>query len=225
MTVAAKLVPTRVPDRPAAAVLVLHGGAGRRRPMRVNPTQLSVLRMVPIAHRIARAGGDRLAVFRLLNSARGWDSAHTPVDDVGWALDRLADRFGTRLPTALVGHSLGGRAALLAGTRPEVDAVVALNPWVYATDGRVGLRGTDVLIVHGSEDRVAKSENSVFVARALSRTADSVSYVSVDGGKHAMLGRAGVFDRLGADFVRARLLGDAVPPPVGDLVDGAWVTV
>ncbi len=110
-----RLLETRVPPRPEAAVLVLHGGANRPGNPMVSPTQLSVLRMIPVARRIARAGDDRLAVFRLLNSVRGWDSQRTPVADVEWALGLLAERFGADLPIGLVGHSLGGRAALLAG--------------------------------------------------------------------------------------------------------------
>ncbi len=108
----------------------------------VSPTQLSVLRMIPVAHRIARAGAGRLAVFRLLNSYRGWDASHTPLDDVAWALGQVRERFG-HLPACLVGHSLGGRAALLAGGAEEVRSVVALNPWVYPTDapGPVGPPG------------------------------------------------------------------------------------
>ncbi len=63
-----------MPRRPAGVVIVLHGGAGRRRTMMVSPTQLSVLRMVPIARRIARARRGDLAVWRLLNTVRGWDA-------------------------------------------------------------------------------------------------------------------------------------------------------
>ena len=87
-----KLIEVHVPSAAEGAVLVLHGGAARRADMRVSPTQLSVLRMIPIARRIARAGGDRLAVFRLLNSRRGWDTTHTPVQDARWALAEIADR-------------------------------------------------------------------------------------------------------------------------------------
>ena len=71
MELAPKLIDVARPDRPAGAVLVLHGGASRRENMMVSPTQLSVLRMIPIARSIARAGRGRLAVFRLLNSRRG----------------------------------------------------------------------------------------------------------------------------------------------------------
>jgi alpha-beta hydrolase superfamily lysophospholipase len=109
--------------------------------------------MVPIAKRIVRAGGGRLAVFRLLNSVRGWDSRHTPVEDARWALAQLKSRFGTELSalsTCLVGHSLGGRAALLAADEQAVVSAVALAPWVYPTEGDLDLAGRKILIVHGS---------------------------------------------------------------------------
>ena len=51
-----RLVDSHVPDRPQGVVLVLHGGAARRERMPVSAAQLSVLRMVPVAARIARAG-------------------------------------------------------------------------------------------------------------------------------------------------------------------------
>jgi predicted alpha/beta hydrolase len=117
----------------------------------VSPTQLPVLRMVPIARRIARAGQQRLAAFRLLNSRRGWDAHHTPTRDAEWALDRIADRLN-ELPVCLVSRSLGGRAALLAVGRAR--GVIALAPWVYPTDVGPGLNGQRILFVHGTEDRI-----------------------------------------------------------------------
>ena len=219
----ARLVETYVPPDPAGLVLVLHGGASRGDGVPVSPTQLSVVRMLPIARRVARAGRGRLAVVRLLNSVRGWDTDHTPVDDVRWALDRLAERFGTTLPTCLVGHSLGGRAALLAATRPEVRSVVALAPWVYETDGRHDLDGRRVLFVHGSDDRIADPARSRTVARDLARTA-RVGHVSVAGGSHAMLRHHAQFDRYAAQFAAATLLDEAAPGPVGEVLAGrAWV--
>lgn len=191
-------------------MLVLHGGASRRDNPMVSPTQLSVLRMIPIAQRIAKADRRRLAVYRLLNSTRGWDTSHTPVDDAHWAIDQLREGFGSELPVGLVGHSLGGRAAILAGQRPEVRSVVALNPWVYPGDGSVDLTGRRVLVVHGTDDRIASPASSTAAARLLSRTAD-VSYVRVEGAKHAMLGRHRDFDRLAADFTAAALLEDRTP--------------
>ena len=64
---------------------------------------------------------------------RGWDTTHTPVDDCDWAIEEVRARYPAA-PVGLVGHSLGGRAALLAGDNPAVRSVVALNPWVYPTD-------------------------------------------------------------------------------------------
>jgi pimeloyl-ACP methyl ester carboxylesterase len=192
-----RLVTVSAPPAPEAVVLALHGGAARPGGAAVSATQLSVLRMVPVARRIARAGRGRLAVHRLLNSYRGWNAGHTPVDDVAWALDLLRERYAD-LPVALVGHSLGGRAALLAGARAGVEAVVALNAWVYPTD-RADLSGRRVLVVHGTADRVADLSRAEAVAAALGRTAD-VRFVRVEGGDHAMLRRGAEFERLAADF-------------------------
>lgn len=192
-----RLVTTSAPRAPEAVALALHGGASRPGAVAVSPTQLSVLRMVPVARRITRAGRGRLAVHRLLNSHGGWNAAHTPVDDVVWALGELRGRYGD-LPVALVGHSLGGRAALLAGSQPAVRTVVALNPWVYPTD-RPDLSGRRVLIAHGTADGVADLGRAEAVAAAIGRTTD-VELVRVEGGDHAMLRRGGQFERLAAEF-------------------------
>lgn len=194
-----RLIPMHVPARPRAAVLVLHGGAAREGRPVVSPAQLSVLRMVPIAHRVARAAWEDLAVFRLLNSARGWDVRHTPVDDAVWAMGQVRSTLG-ELPIGLVGHSLGGRAALLAGEHPPVHAVVALNPWVYPTDV-ADLRGRPVLVVHGTRDTVALPERSRRVADNLAAAGVEVEYVEVAGGHHGMLRRGRTFERLATDFV------------------------
>jgi pimeloyl-ACP methyl ester carboxylesterase len=220
-----RLIATRVPADPEAAVLVLHGGASRSGNMMVSPTQLSVLRMIPIAARLAHSGGRRLAVYRLLNSRRGWDTKHTPVDDVRWALGQLRERFGRTLAVGLVGHSLGGRAAILAATQPEVRSVVALAPWVYPNDGDRDLSGRQVLFVHGAQDRIARPANSAAAARALSRTAD-VGYITILGGKHAMLRHHSQFDGLAAQFAVATLLGVPATGPVRQVLDGEqWLEV
>jgi alpha-beta hydrolase superfamily lysophospholipase len=202
-----RLLDVATPADPDGLVIALHGGANRRGNPMVSPTQLSVLRMIPVAERVARAGRGRLAVFRLLNSHRGWHSTHTPVHDVDWALGVLAARYDAGVPVCLVGHSLGGRAALLAGAAPAVRSVVALNPWVYPSD-QADLSGRRVLVVHGTDDRVASIERSATVARRLSATAD-VSFVTVDGGRHAMLRQRRAFERPAADFAVDTLLGDA----------------
>lgn len=186
-------------------MIVLHGGASRGDRVMVSPAQLSVLRMVPVARRIARAGRTRLAVHRLLNSHRGWDSHITPVMDLAWALEQVTTQHGD-LPVSLVGHSLGGRAALLGGSDPRVRSVVALNPWVAPTD-RAEVRGARVLIVHGTDDRIALPSRSAELVRRLAATA-RVGYVP--GARHAMLRRGRTFETYAAEFVTATLL-DVAP--------------
>jgi len=204
----ARLITTYAPDRPEAVVLVLHGGASRPGRSGVRLAQLSVLRMVPVARRIARAGHGRIGVLRLLNTHRGWDTSHTPVDDVVWALRQVRERYG-EVPIGLVGHSLGGRAALLAGGHDGVRAVVALNPWVYPTD-HADLSGRAVLVVHGTADRVADPRRARVVADAIAETTD-VTFLPVEGGRHAMLGHGATFERAAADFVLSSLLGERLP--------------
>lgn len=199
-----RLIEVAGADDPGGLVLVLHGGANRSGNPMVSPAQLSVLRMIPVAKRIARAGRGRLGVFRLLNTHRGWDATHTPVDDVRWALGILEARYGAGVPVCLVGHSLGGRAALLAGSAPAVRSVVALNPWVHPTD-RVDLSGRRVLVIHGTDDRVASIDRAATVAERLARTAD-LTFMTVEGGRHAMLRRASDFERPAAEFAVATLL-------------------
>lgn len=200
-----RLLTARAPRSPKGVVLVLHGGANRTSDPMVSPTQLSVIRMIPVASRIARAGRGGLAVLRLLNSHRGWDTSHTPVMDVTWALGQVRERYGDGVPICLVGHSLGGRAALLAGGAPAVRGVVALNPWVYPHDN-ADLRDRRVLIVHGTDDRIAPLAHAKTVAERLAATAE-VRLVTVDGGKHAMLRHGGEFERAASDFVVETLLG------------------
>jgi pimeloyl-ACP methyl ester carboxylesterase len=197
-----KLIDVQIPRKPEAAVLVLHGGASRRTDMMVSPTQLSVLRMIPIARAIAAIDRKRLAVFRLLNSRRGWDATTTPVHDARWALVEMAQRLGSTLPTALVGHSLGGRAALLTAGAPEVVSVVALAPWVYSDDSPRRLNGNErILVVHGDQDRVASPQRSQAVAHRI-----GARYVVVKGAKHAMLSHHREFSRLTRDWLAATLL-------------------
>ena len=220
MTLEPRLIETQVPPDPQGLVLLLHGGGARQADVAVSQSQLSVLRMVPIATRVARSGSGRLAVFRLLNSRRGWDPSHSPVQDVAWALRQLRQRFGNNLPVCLIGHSLGGRAALLSVRADGVRSVVALAPWVYPDDADgLDASGRRVLFVHGDQDRVAKLSSATAVAGVMVRTAD-VGFVTINGAKHAMLRHGGEFEGLAADFAAATLLGDEAGGTVGRVLAG-----
>jgi pimeloyl-ACP methyl ester carboxylesterase len=198
------LVPVRTPPDPRGVVLVLHGGAGRREAVPVSRTQLSVLRMVPIAGRIARSRD--LAVLRLINSRRGWGQDDTPLADVRWALERVREQYGD-VPVVLVGHSLGGRAALLASTEPGVVGAVVLNGYLLPGDEAVDPAGRRLLFVHGTSDRIASYATARGVAEVLQGRAD-VDFLTVEEGKHAMLRHGRTFDRAAADFASRVLRAD-----------------
>jgi alpha-beta hydrolase superfamily lysophospholipase len=214
------LIDVRRPRHPEGVVVVLHGGGSRGDGVHVSPTQLSVLRMVPLAQRVARAGRGRLAVVRLLNSYRGWSTSHTPVQDAEWALDQVRERYG-ELPVGLVGHSLGGRAALLAAGDERVRSVVALNPWLYPNEPTVPTTAA-VLVVHGLQDRVAAPSRSLSYVEHLAQGGNRAAYLAVRDGKHAMLRHGRTFDRCAAEFTAATLLPGGRAPwgPVGRVLDG-----
>ena len=108
---------------------------GPRHAPPVRASQLAVLRMAPFVTSLRRAGAEHgLAVARLRYLVRGWNgAAQSPVPDVRWALDRLAEQF-PGIPVALVGHSMGGRAAVYAAGHDSVRAVVGLAPWIEPGD-------------------------------------------------------------------------------------------
>lgn len=196
---------------------MLHGGGSRRDSVAVSPTQLSVLRMIPVARRIARVRG--LAVYRLLNSRRGWDAGHTPVLDVHWALDQVRAELGPEVPIVLVGHSLGGRAAVLAGDSEGVVGVVALAAYLLSDDGDIDLSGRQVLFVHGDQDRVASLDRARDEAARLAGHA-VVGFVTVTGGTHAMLRHRTAFDGSAAAFAAASLTGRRARGAVGRVLAG-----
>ena len=218
--VRSRLIPVKVPKAASAAVLVLHGGADRTQSAEgvlVRPTQLSVLRMIPVADRVARAGQGQLAVYRVLNSVRGWNQASTPVDDARWAMAEVRRELGDETVFGLVGHSLGGRAALLAAGESGVRSVVALAPWVYPSDRPTRTEGRRFLFVHGTRDRIASPKRSVAVAQAL---APHAAYIGVEGGTHAMLRHHAQFDGYAAAFTAGVLTGRAAEGPVARALAG-----
>jgi alpha-beta hydrolase superfamily lysophospholipase len=217
-------VPVHEPRSADGVVLVLHGGASRGDGVRVSPTQLSVIRMIATARACARVSRGRLAVYRLLNTYRGWDTTHTPVADCDWAIEEVATRF-PGAPVGLVGHSLGGRAALVAGDNAAVRSVAVLNPWLYPADDP-DLSGRPVLFVHGGRDRVASIDKAEAVARRVARRT-SVGFIRIPDGKHAMLRHGSAYDRYAASFTAAVLLDDPAlaAGPVARVLSGeSWLT-
>ncbi len=198
-----------------AAALVLHGG----RESSVAPVtahQLAVLRMVPIARHLASVGEpDGLGVWRLRFRYRGWNADANPVADVRWAVQQLRERHGD-VPIVLVGHSMGGRAALRAADEPGVVGLVGLAPWVKPNEPYTQVIGRRLLVVHGTRDHTTSAKNSkalVDAVRAQSAVAAGsggavdATFIHLRGSGHGMLQRAGLWNELTAGFVLAAGLG------------------
>ncbi|MHA6622644.1 alpha/beta fold hydrolase [Pseudonocardia sp. DLS-67] len=198
---------------PAGVVLVLHGGrahsvasGGRSRSTR--------LRMLPFARGIAAAGP---ATFLLRYRYRGWNAPRRdPVQDAGWALRELAARH-PGAPVVLVGHSMGGRAALAAAGAPNVAAVCALAPWLDASDPVDQLTGRTVLIAHGDRERYTDPRESFAYAVRAKGVTDRVARFDVAGAGHFMITRAGDWHAL----VRRFVLGELGVEPLDPLIANA----
>jgi pimeloyl-ACP methyl ester carboxylesterase len=183
-----------------AVTLVLHGGAEAGL-ARVHPWGVAYLRMVPLARTIRRAAARHGVEVRLLrNRIRGWNhpTLH-PVADARWALARIrAER--PSVPVFLVGHSMGGRAALRVADDPAVTAVCALAPWTPDGEPVEPVTGRSVMIAHGTRDRITDPAKSYrYAARARDVAARLVRFELMSEG-HAMLYRAGAWNSLLREF-------------------------
>lgn len=186
--------------------LVLHGGRARSR-MPVRATNLAVVRMLPFVTALRRHARNGLVVAQVRYRVRGWNGAErAPVRDTRWALDQLAGRFPD-VPVALVGHSMGGRAAIYTADHDAVRSVVGLAPWIEPGDPVDPITDRRVLLVHGAADRMTDPRASAAFARRAEPLAESVTFVSVEGEKHAMLRRAPLWHGVAAGFVAATMLG------------------
>jgi alpha-beta hydrolase superfamily lysophospholipase len=199
----------RPPATTAGVVLVLHGGSETSRAS-ADPRGAAYMRMLPFARMLVRRGRRAGArVFVLRYRYRGWNEPERdPVGDTRWALGEVAARH-PGMPIVLVGHSMGGRAALQAAGAPGVVAVCALAPWVVVTDPVEQLAGRAVLIAHGDRDTRTDPRESLAYARRAAKVSDRVEYREVRGAGHAMLRKARTWSALVRRFVLGVLRGDA----------------
>ena len=196
-------------------VVVAHGGQelGEAPTSAIQP---AVLRMIPLAAAISRAvhkGG--VQVRRPRFRVRGWNGAQaSPVQDLTDMLDAIRAELGP-VPVVLVGHSMGGRAAMAAAGHPLVSAAAGLAPWLPPGEPVGQLAGRRIMVAHGTVDFITRAaETWAFADRA--RAVTSVAEIQVRGGDHAMVRRASLWHALAATFACVAL---GLPPPPGPLAD------
>ncbi|MFF3849675.1 alpha/beta fold hydrolase [Streptomyces sp. NPDC002328] len=202
---AAALVTRRAAATARAAVLFLYGGrADSRAPSR--PWHLAAVRMRPFVRAVAReVPDDDVLLGEVRYRLRGWNGAEADtLKDVRTALAELT-RLAGDVPVVLVGHSMGGRAALRAAATPQVGAVLALAPWCPRGEPVDHLRGKRIVVLHGDRDRVTDpGESLAFVDRAREAGARAEALIMPDG-DHAMLRHSGTWHRLTASTVAGML--------------------
>ena len=189
---------TVAPRGAARGVVLLAHGGREHSAARDSHARPPALRMLPFLGDIARAGRRRgLAVAQLRYRVVGFNDGD-PVRDMHWALDRLAERF--EAPACLIGHSMGGRAAVLAAAHPSVAAVAGLATWAPGGDPVAQLSGRTLMLVHGTRDAVTDPARSYALALRARSVASRVCRFEIAGARHAMLDRPRLWHELTRDF-------------------------
>ncbi|NEB00400.1 alpha/beta fold hydrolase [Streptomyces sp. SID13726] len=202
------------PPHPRAAVLLLHGGQETSE-RAARPWQLAALRLDPVARAVAAAlPHPDVLVGRVRYRLRGWNGERAdPVLDTLRALDTLAELAGP-VPTVLVGHSMGGRAALRAAGHPLVRGLVALAPWWPPGEPVTQTAGRHVIALHGARDRVTSATETAACVRRASAGAASAGMAFLADTDHAMLHRATFWHRTTGALVAHLLAPTTTPEPL-----------
>jgi dienelactone hydrolase len=208
------------PEPIGAAVLLLHGGQAESRGA-VRPWNLALARMrLLVPPLVERRAEPRIAVGVLRYRYRGWNGeAADPVHDALGAVDRILARYGP-VPVVLIGHSMGGRAALRAAGHDAVAGVAALAPWVPDGEPVDQLAGRTVLILHGDEDRTTSTDESLRFAVRARRAGAAVCRLRIEGSGHTMVRRAADWNLLTAGFALGLLGAAPMPGPVAAALAG-----
>ncbi|MFF5025459.1 alpha/beta fold hydrolase [Streptomyces collinus] len=181
------------PQQPQAALITLHGGQADSY-QTSQPWHLAALRMRPVLRAAASALPlDDIVLAHVRYRHRGWNQ-DDPLNDAYRALNELHQIAGP-VPTILIGHSMGGRAALRAASHPQVHGVLALAPWLPPGEPFTQLSGKAAVLVHGDRDRITSPHASnAYVKQA--RTAGAhAGIILISNGDHAMLRRSPLWHR------------------------------
>lgn len=187
-----------------AAALILPGGVTRSHGRHWKVVEVGLR---TLGRRLAEAGAaDGVGVHLLRYRYRGWNGVDADTAaDTRWALAELHRAHGP-VPVALIGNSLGGRAAFWTAGAPWVTTVVGVAPWLPAGDPVDQLAGRKVLILHGDRDRSgASAAMSLAYALRARAVVPDLARIEVIGENHYLLRRRADCWALTVDFVMGTL--------------------
>ncbi|MET8583504.1 alpha/beta fold hydrolase [Streptomyces collinus] len=181
------------PQQPRAAIIALHGGQADSY-RTAQPWHMAALRMRPVLRAAASTLPlDGIVLAHVRYRHRGWNQ-DDPLNDTYRALDELHQIAGP-VPTILIGHSMGGRAALRAASHPQVHGVLALAPWLPSGEPSTQLSGKAAVLVHGERDRVTSPHASTAYVKAARTAGAHAGIILISNGDHAMLRRSTLWHR------------------------------
>ncbi len=216
--------PRRRAGAAPGVVLLLHGG--RQTDSRtVERQHASWWRMALVARTLARSAGQYgVPVVLLRYRARGWNAdggaTPAPVVDGRWALEHLRERYGD-VPVVLLGHSMGGRAAVALAGEPGVAGVVALAPWLPDREPVAASAGQRLVIVHGLMDRWTSPAGSLAWSRRARAGGARVARVEMGPVGHFMVARLRTWNRVVRDASLGLLGVRSLPAPLAEALDAA----
>ncbi|MEU0131206.1 MULTISPECIES: alpha/beta fold hydrolase [unclassified Streptomyces] len=200
----------------SGVVLLLPDG---RSDSRRRPSPLSYAAQLPLARTLARAGGgDGLAVHVVRYRSHGWNAGADPAADAQWAADEVVRLYGD-IPVCLVGHGMGGRAALRGAGHSAVNSVLAMAPWLPERadpEPVKHLAGRRVLIVHGTNDARSNPELSYRLAERAKKSNRDTCRFEVHSDGHALRQHRSEVMALASDFIRGSLFARSYARPVAD---------
>jgi dienelactone hydrolase len=211
------IVEVRPAEGPTRGVAVFcHGGTATS----VEPPRdraLSLVRMRAIEQFVHRDTAGRGIETRLVRyRVAGWNGAAADAyADVRRTVERIRADHGPAAPIVLVGHSMGGRAALRAAADEQVAATCALAPWTPPGEPVDHLRGRTVAILHGRGDRWVPAQLSADFAVRAARAGAHVARFTTAGG-HSMLRRSARWHAFARDVV---LGGTGIEPMRADVAN------
>jgi acetyl esterase/lipase len=200
-------------SRAKRAVLVLPGGR-EHGTTATSPVQTAYVRMFDFFVSLRRRAGPDTAIYLLRYRVRGWNPERAvpdPVADARWALDRISAQL-PGAPIALLGHSMGGRAAFAIADDPRIVGVCGLAPWLPADEPLPPSdTGARFVIAHGTADPKTPAPLSLAYAQRLQARGAAVARFEMREAKHALLDQPRLWRRF-AVRTTLGLVGDRPVP-------------